>query len=327
MIIIVFFFFLQLVQQLGITADAFDQEDSAQWAFQSAVAAMMPGVFPDEITVNLVSTLTMENGTLTVIHRRRLYNKPTALGINYNVTLGSIERFGFNDPVACYQAISGQLIAGIANGNFSSAIQAISSAMNVTLFPSATSGAEDYVFIRDFVMIGTPKQTMPPSSFPSSTPTGPTGSPTQGFHTNSPTRWIAPHMEFEIGAGIILAALCFAFVYITAVITGYMRSPNDFINDKVLEYKIRAAAYFATGDIRLLFVDDVKYYFESAGYKGYDSDDGTAKKKRKRRAPKTSDESHAVATAPDAEDSTHEFVSDDDDDDDDDDSLESEVDV
>ena len=282
----------------------------------------MPGVFPDEIGVNLVSTLTMENGTLTVIHRRRLYNKPTALGINYNVTLDSIERFGFNDPVACYNFKSGQLIAGIANGNFTSAIQAISAAMNVTLFPSASSGSEDYVFIRDFVMIGTPKATMPPSSFPSSKPTGPTGSPTKGFHTYPPTKWNSPHIKFDIGAGIILASLFFALAYMTAVITGCLRSPNDFINDKVLEYKIRAAAYFATGDIRLLFVDDVKYYFETAGFKDDGADDNLASESgRKRRRLKPSEDTDGQ----DAEDSDREFISDDDEDDEE--SLESEVDV
>lgn len=215
----------------------FDSDVNAQWAFQSAIASTMPGVFPDEITVNLVSTLAVENGTLTVIHRRLSGLQSTAIGINYNVTLESIERFGFNDPAACFAFVSNELITGIDNGNFSSALQSISAALNVTMFPSATSSKADYVFIRDFVIVGTPKATYPPSSFPSSKPTGPTSSPSVGATTTSPTRFVPPMYMYDVTVGITLAACAFGFAYFIAVATGFFRTDHFFVDHIVSKLK------------------------------------------------------------------------------------------
>lgn len=277
------------MQQVGLNAELFNTDPAAIWSFQSAVAAMMPGVYPDEITINLVISLYTINGTQYVQNQgvnqagtngvRRLnagesiedgveaplgnqvnqprylqasnstgnsstYNPygpiPSGIGLNYNVTIHSIERLGYNDPALCFQTLSTQLIEGVKNGNFTSALAGFVAALNVTILPSASSSAADFVFLRDFVYVGTPMMTNPPSSYPTTVPSGPTSQPSLAKHSVSPTAFVPKSIYFDIGIGVTLACCAFYFVYMTSVVTAALRRSPDWSD--ALQEQQKAAA-------------------------------------------------------------------------------------
>jgi len=51
----------QSVQQSGLTAYSFEKSDAAVYAFKSAIADTMPGIYPEDITINLILSLGATN--------------------------------------------------------------------------------------------------------------------------------------------------------------------------------------------------------------------------------------------------------------------------
>lgn len=369
----------QYLQQFGLTAGLFDADEAAQWAFRSAVAATMPGVFPDEVTFNLVISLQIINGTESIVncgelcaHRRlsdfdqitsssptpfpsktiylpsipsdfpaqptqfpskqrvgspieknpayptpaspststpspsplrgyssnspsvhmipssnplleirntpspsrveitptqysqspmtaenpsfaqspstaektsnpssatpSLASFPSGVGINYNVTIGNIQRFGFSDPADCYNSLSNQLVAGINDGSFTKYLKTFSEAYNVTILPDASSEAKDFIFLRQFVYVQTPMETYPPSGFPTEIPTGPTGVPSSFAPSLFPTEANHPKLLYEIVAGITLTGILCSLAYLSSVVTGLLRHKPSH-GENVSEFK------------------------------------------------------------------------------------------
>lgn len=202
---------------MGLDAHKFNYDPVTQWAFKSAVADQMPGVYPDEITFFLTTSLTKEVENV-VEGRRYLETAASGIGILYNVTI-NINRFGFTDPEACFDTLSGQLLSGLANGNFSRSIQEYSVLLGTDSFTQATSSLSDYTILQ-WVYVGQAVATQPPTSTPtqppSSTPTTPP--------TPKPFRPI----YFELVAGIVITAVSVGIYYITTVITGLLRADQKF---------------------------------------------------------------------------------------------------
>lgn len=218
----------------GIDAAMFQKDPNAIEAFKESVAATMPGVYPDEVTFNLITSLRTEvegsrkleedsqdklDGHLD--SRQLVQYSPSGIGINYNVTL-NIERFGFYDAALCFQTLQGQLNTAIANGNFTTFIQQNSLAFGTPLFTNATSGSSDYV-VREFVYVGQGINTQPPTSMPSSAPTHPSSMPTsQPTHSPLPNWFVHPRY-FEMIGGLVIAIVVFSAWYVTTVLMGVAR--------------------------------------------------------------------------------------------------------
>jgi len=228
---------------MGMDAYTFNHDTNVQFAFQSAIADQMPGIYPDEITWALTTSLTTD-ATTTVAGRRVLQTAASGFGILYNVTT-NINRFGYTDPQACYNDLNGQLVAGIANGNFSSSIQNHATILGVTALQSASSSASDYTALQ-WVYVGANPATKNPTSTPSQAPSS---HPTV---TSTPIPFRPRY--FELVAGIVVAGCVVTVYYLSSVFTGMARTQQVF-EQKMYEEQKPAVEYL---DVAKLTEQDLK---------------------------------------------------------------------
>jgi hypothetical protein len=207
----------QILNSRGLTADAFNADENAQYVFKTSVASTMPGVYPDEVAINVVESRTIAVADDDALGFRRLETIiPAGIGIDYNITT-KIERFNYEDAKEAYEDLATKLVSAIQSGSFEAALVDMIEAFEVTSMPNVTSGATDLIRVREYATTTSVVVTNAPTSTPSLQPDESVQEPTTDDGSDEPLGYV------EIGAGITLTAAIFGVWYFSSMVLGLLR--------------------------------------------------------------------------------------------------------